>query len=81
MPLHINLISGSADDLLAYLRRLGADARRHGPNDIVVVRRHAPLPGEPPSQDRIELDFIVRLWARDRPESAFRIEEAAEGSA
>ena len=76
MPLRIKLDSGPADDLLAYLRGLGADARGVGANDIVVLRRHARLPNEPSSQDRIELDFVLRVWARDRPEAAFRIEEA-----
>jgi hypothetical protein len=78
VPLRVKLLSGSADDLLAFLRGLGADVRGKGANDVVVVRRHARLPNEPSSQDRIELDFIVRVWARDRPEVAFRIEEAAE---
>jgi len=77
VPLHIKLSSDSADDLLAYLWRLGADARRSGPDEIVVVRRHARLPGEPKEQDRVELEFVLRWWARNRPGAAFRIEEAA----
>jgi hypothetical protein len=77
VPLHIKLTSGSADDLLDYLRQLGADARRSGPDDILVVRRHARVPGEPEVQDRMEMEFIVRWWARNRPGAAFRIDEAA----
>jgi hypothetical protein len=76
LPLRVKLLSGPADNLLAYLRDLGADARGVGADEIVVLRRHARLPNEPSSQDRIELDFIVRVWAREQPGAVFRIEEA-----
>jgi hypothetical protein len=77
MPLRIR-VSGSAcaDELLAYLRRLGADARREG--ETITVRRHHPLvQGEPASQDRIELEFLIRAWAGTRPGMNFDVEEAA----
>lgn len=77
MPLRIR-VSGSAcaDELLAYLRRLGADARREG--ETITVRRHHPhVRGEPASQDRIELEFLLRAWAGNRPGTNFDVEEAA----
>jgi hypothetical protein len=77
MPLRIR-VSGPAraDDLLAYLRSLGADARREG-EFITVIRRHRVLAGEPPFQDRMELEFVLRTWANQRPGAAFEVEEAA----
>ena len=77
MPLRIR-VSGSAraDDLLAYLRSVGADARRDG-DAITVRRRHPVLEGEPPMQDRMELEFILREWATHQPATTFEIEEAA----
>ncbi len=77
MPLRIR-VSGSAraDDLLAYLRRLGADARLEG-EAITVRRRHPPVRGEPASQDRIELEFLLRAWAGTRSGMDFEVEEAA----
>jgi hypothetical protein len=68
--------SARADDLLAYLRSLGADARREG-DAITVRRRHRLLEGEPPTQDRVELEFILREWASHQPGTAFEVEEAA----
>ena len=76
MPLRIR-VSGSAraDELLAYLRGLGADAHRE--DDAINVRRsHAPLRGEPASQERIELEFLLRTWAGAHPGTEFVIEEA-----
>jgi hypothetical protein len=77
MPLRIR-VSGSAraDDLLAYLRSLGADARREG-DAITVRRRHRVLEGEPPAQDRMELEFVLREWATHQPGTTFEVEEAA----
>jgi hypothetical protein len=77
MPLRIRVRGAArADDLLAYLRSLGADARREG-NAITVRRRHRLLEGEPPTQDRVELEFILREWASRQPGTAFEVEEAA----
>jgi hypothetical protein len=77
MPLRIR-VSGSAcaDELLAYLRGLGADARREG-EAITVRRRHPLVLGEPASQDRIELEFLLRAWAGNCPGTNFDVEEAA----
>jgi hypothetical protein len=77
MPLRIR-VSGCtrADELLAYLRSLGADAAREG-QAVVVTRRHPRLAGEPPDQDRMELEFVVRMWATTRPDAEFEVEEAA----
>jgi hypothetical protein len=68
--------SSYADDLLEYLRRLGADARREG-NTVTVNRQHPVVAGEPPSQDRMELEFVLRTWARDHPGADLEVEEAA----
>jgi len=77
MPLRIR-VSGSAraDDLLTYLRSLGADARREG-EAITVRRSHPVTEGEPPVQDRIELEFVLREWATHQPGTSFEVEEAA----
>jgi hypothetical protein len=78
MPLRIR-VNGhgrAADELLAHLRGIGADARREG-DAITVVRRHPVVAGEPASQDRTELEFIVREWAARRPGTDFEVEEAA----
>jgi hypothetical protein len=76
IPLRVR-VSGSAhlEDLLAYLRRLGADARREG-DAITIRRRHPVLEGEPAGQDRMELEFVLRVWARQRPGTVFELEEA-----
>jgi hypothetical protein len=77
MPLRIRVCgSARADDLLAYLRSIGADARREG-DAIAVTRRHPVVAGEPPRQDRMELEFVLRTWALGCPGAAFEIEEAA----
>jgi hypothetical protein len=77
MPLRIRVSDPvRADELLDYLRHLGADARREG-EAIKVWRRHPVLAGEPPTQDRIELEFILRAWANGRPGTVFEVEEAA----
>jgi hypothetical protein len=77
MPLRIRVTgSARADDLLAYLRSIGADARREG-DAITVRRRHRVLEGEPPMQDRVELEFVLREWATRQPGTAFEVEEAA----
>ena len=77
MPLRIRVTgSARADDLLAYLRSIGADARREG-DAITVRRRHRVVEGEPPTQDRVELEFVLRAWATRRPGAAFEVEEAA----
>ena len=77
MPLRIRVSNdGCVDDLLAYLRSLGADVRRDG-DSVTVRRRHPVVSGEPPSQDRTELEFIIRVWAAERPGTAFEVEEAA----
>lgn len=77
MPLRIRVNgSAQADELLAYLHRLGADARREG-EAIIVRRRHRVLEGEPAVQDRMELEFVLRTWATGRPGAAFEVEEAA----
>jgi hypothetical protein len=77
MPLRIRVRgSARAVDLLTYLRSVGADARREG-DAITVRRRHPVIEGEPPMQDRMELEFVLREWATHRPGAAFEIEEAA----
>lgn len=70
-------ISGSAraDDLLTFLRGLGADARQEG-ETVTVIRRHPVVAGEPPHQDRMELEFVLRAWASARPGTNFEVEEA-----
>lgn len=73
MPLRIQVPSSHADDLLRFLRGLGADARKQR-GAIEVVRKHPIVPGEPAHQDRTELEFIVSTWARQHPEMDFEIE-------
>ena len=78
MPLRIKLSSPvRASDLLAFLRRLGADAHRETATAITVTRRHAVVPGEPPAQDRTEIEFVVRAWASNHPDAKYEVEEAA----
>ena len=77
VPLRIRVSeSARVDELLTYLRGLGADARRED-DAITVRRRHRVLEGEPPTQDRMELEFVLRVWATERPGTAFEVEEAA----
>jgi hypothetical protein len=77
MPLRVRLIGSTrSEELLSFLRGIGADARREG-EAIMVTRRHVPVRGEPRQQDRIELEFVIRAWASDRPEIEFEIDEAA----
>ena len=76
MPLRIRVDAKWRDELLWYLRSLGADVRRE--SDAIVVRRtHRALPGEPLTQDQIELEFVVRGWASGRPDVTYEIERAA----
>jgi hypothetical protein len=77
VPLRITVSSPrGAADLLAYLRDLGADARRESARAIMVRRRHAVVPGEPAHQDRLEMEFVLRAWARHRPDARYEVEEA-----
>jgi hypothetical protein len=77
MPLRIRVSDPvCAEELFGYLRHLGADARREG-EAITVWRRHPVVAGEPPTQDRIELEFILRGWANGRPGAVYEVEEAA----
>ena len=76
MPLRIRVPSSHVDDLLRFLRSLGADARKER-GAIKVVRRHPVVSGEPAHQDRMELEFIVNAWAREHPGMDIEIEEAA----
>ena len=77
MPLRIRISdSARADDLLTFLHSLGADARREG-KTVTVTRRHPVVAGEPPGQDRMELEFVLRAWASGRPGTDFEVEEAA----
>jgi hypothetical protein len=77
MPLRIRVNSAAlADELFAYLRQLGADASLEG-ETVTVTRRHPRIAGEPPDQDRMELEFILRTWASTRADSTFEVEEAA----
>jgi hypothetical protein len=76
MPLRIRVPSSHRDDLLRFLRGLGADARKER-GAIKVLRTHPVVPGEPAHQDRIELEFIVSAWARRHPGMDFEIEDAA----
>jgi hypothetical protein len=81
VPLRIKISSPArATDLLAFLRGLGADAKRESERTIVIMRRHAVVPGEPPYQDRLELEFVLRAWARDYPDARFEVEEPAVSS-
>jgi hypothetical protein len=77
MPLRIKVEPRWVDELLAYLRGLGADARKERRNAIVVRRRHERLEGEPLHQDKTELEFVIRGWAHRRPEVHYEIEHAA----
>ena len=77
MPLRIKVEPRWVDELLAYLRALGADARKEPPNAIVVRRRHKRLHGEPPHQDTTELDFVLRGWSAHRAGVDYEIERAA----
>ncbi|HYY33431.1 MAG TPA: hypothetical protein VE693_07590 [Gaiellaceae bacterium] len=78
MPLRIRVRSGAvADELCSFLDELGADVRKEG-TTVVLVRRHPPIFGEPPEQDRMELEFVLRVWASQRARPAdFEIDEAA----
>ena len=78
MPLRIRVTgSAVADDLVAFLRELGAEARKEGAN-VYVTRTHRRASAEPPEQDRMELEFVVRVWASQRRgHTAFKVEEAA----
>lgn len=76
MPLRVRVPSSHVDDLLRFLRSLGADARKER-GAIKVVRKHPVVSGEPAHQDRMELEFIVSAWAREHPGMDFEIEEAA----
>jgi hypothetical protein len=76
MPLRVRVESRWLDELLSYLRSLGADVRKE--RDAIIVRRtHRALLGEPLTQDQIELEFVVRGWASDRPGVTYEIERAA----
>lgn len=78
MPLRITISSATrATELLDHLRHLGVDAHRESVNVLRVTRRHPPIHGEPGFQDRIEMEFLLRAWASERPDADFEIEEAA----
>jgi hypothetical protein len=79
MPLRIKLSSPArAADLLAFLRGLGADAQMDAATALTVTRRHDVVPGEPAYQDRLELEFILQVWARGKNrDTCYEIEEAA----
>jgi hypothetical protein len=77
MPLRIRVETRWVDELLSYLRSLGADVRKERHDAIVVRRTHRTLPGEPLTQDQVELEFVVRGWASDRPGVIYEIERAA----
>jgi hypothetical protein len=66
VPLRVTIERGSVDELLAFLRGLGADVKREDGNALILRPTHQPVAGEPPDQDEIELDFILRVWARRR---------------
>lgn len=76
MPLRIRVPARWVDELLAYLRELGADAWKER-NTIVVRRTHRRLAGEPVTQDLVELDFVLRGWANKRPGVDYEIDRAA----
>ena len=78
MPLRIRVRSPAvADELYSFLEELGADVRKQG-TTVILVRRHPPVFGEPPEQDRMELEFVLRVWASQRARPAdFEIVEAA----
>ena len=82
VPLRITVSSAArAAELLAFLRELGADVRRESDNAMRVTRRHAVVPGEPPYQHRVEIEFVVRAWARQRPDAEYEVAEADSVSA
>jgi hypothetical protein len=82
VPLRITVSNAArAAELLAFLRELGADARRESDNAITVARRHAVVPGEPPYQHRVEIEFVVKAWARQRPDAQYEVAEADSVSA
>jgi hypothetical protein len=82
MPLRITVSNASrAAELLAFLREWGGAAGRESDNAITVARRHAVVPGEPPYQHRVEIEFVVRAWARQRPDAQYQVEEANSVSA
>jgi hypothetical protein len=77
VPLRIKVsTSRRAADLLAHLRQLGADVRMESDGSITVIRRHAVVPGEPAHQDRVELEFVLRAWARAHRDAEYEIEAA-----
>jgi hypothetical protein len=78
MPLRIRLPNSAfADDLFDFLLQVGADVRRVG-HVVYVIRRHPVVAGEPPDQDRVELEFVTRLWSeRTGADPEFEVEEAA----
>lgn len=79
VPLRIKLSSPArAADLLAFLRGLGTDAHMDAATALTVNRRHDVVPGEPAYQDRLELEFVLQVWARGKNRGArYEIEEAA----
>jgi hypothetical protein len=78
MPLRVTVSTAAvAADLLSYLCNLGADAHMDGDRTITVFRRHAVVPGEPAYQDRLELEFVLRTWARGRNGADYDVEYAA----
>jgi hypothetical protein len=78
MPLRIRVIdSAVAEDLAAFLNALGADAQTEGAS-VIFTRQHPRAPDEPPEQDRMELEFLVRVWASQRSRPAeFAVDQAA----
>lgn len=77
VPLRITVSTPrGAAELLAYLRDLGADARRESARAITVRRRHAVVRGEPAHQDRVEMEFVLRAWAQHSPNARYEVEEA-----
>jgi hypothetical protein len=78
MPLRIRVTNPAvADELTAFLSDLGGDARAEGAS-VIFTRQHPPAPGEPPEQDRMELEFLVRVWASQRSRPAeFEVDQAA----
>jgi hypothetical protein len=78
MPLRIRVTNAAvANELSSFLQELGADVRKEG-TTVVLVRRHPAVFGEPPEQDRMELEFVLRVWASQRPRPTdFQIDEAA----
>jgi hypothetical protein len=78
VPLRIKVSNAvRAAELLAYLRGLGADASRESERAITVTRQHALVPGEPWYQDRVEIEFVLRVWASHHPDARYEVEEAA----